>query len=182
VLQNTALLINRHDYEGMPEGPPYYQVIEGDLLMSPSPNTFHQVIIGRIFAAFFVHLQTRPAGQVFIAPLDVFLDDINIYQPDMIFVSHKSRAKIVEEGIEGPPDLIVEVLSTSTSRLDKGSKKKVYTRSGVEELWLVDPHTKQVEVCTGMQSVVLGVGAVLKPAALPGLTIAIAELFALAHQ
>jgi Uma2 family endonuclease len=146
MLQTSATLINRHDYEEMPQGPPYYQVIEGDLVMSPSPTTFHQHIIVNLAVIFRRFLEKKSLGEIFIAPLDVFLDEVNIYQPDVIFVSSQRRSIITAKGIEGAPDLIVEILSPSTAKLDKGSKRKIYARHGVRELWLVDPETQSIQV------------------------------------
>jgi Uma2 family endonuclease len=130
----------------MPDGPPYYQVVEGDLVMSPSPNTFHQDIAGNIYRLIGNFLEKNPMGRVFIAPLDVYLGDINVYQPDVFFVSNQRQSIITEQGIEGAPDLVVETLSPATARLDKGSKRKVYARFGVQEFWLVDPQTRTVQV------------------------------------
>jgi len=146
MLQAKALPITRHDYEEMPAGPPYYQVIEGDLFMSPSPNIFHQALVGRIYSLLLQFLEKKPLGEVFVAPLDVFLGDINVYQPDVIFISNQRRSILTERGLEGAPDLAVEVLSPGTARVDKGSKRKVYARTGVKELWLVDPDAKLIHV------------------------------------
>ena len=146
MLLAKALPINRHDYEEMPAGPPYYQVIEGDLVMSPSPNIYHQAIVGRIYALLLRFLERRPLGEVFVAPLDVFLSEINVYQPDVIFISNQRRSILTEHGLEGAPDLAVEVLSPGTARFDKGSKRKVYARTGVKELWLVDQEASLIHV------------------------------------
>jgi Uma2 family endonuclease len=146
MLQVKALPITRHDYEEMPAGPPYYQVIEGDLVMSPSPNIYHQAIAGRIYSMLLQFLEKRPLGEVFVAPLDVFLGEINVYQPDVVFISNQRRSILTERGLEGAPDLAVEVLSPSTARFDKGSKRKVYARTGVRELWLVDAEARLIHV------------------------------------
>src|ERR1039457_1279813 len=138
MLQAKALPITRHDYEEMPAGPPYYQVIEGDLVMSPSPNIYHQAIVSRRCTLLLQFLEKRPLGEAFVAPLDVFLSEINVYQADVVFVSNQRRSILTEHGLEGAPDLAVEVLSPSTARFDKRSKRKVYARTGVRELWLVD--------------------------------------------
>ncbi len=146
MLHASVPLINRYDYQEMREGPPYCQVIEGDLIMSPSPNTFHQEIILRILVAIENFLTKHPIGKVFGAPLDVFLTETNVYQPDIIFVANDQRSIITEHGIEGPPDLVVEILSPSTAAYDRGSKRKIYARAGVQELWLIDPEKRQIEV------------------------------------
>ena len=146
MLQTSVPLINRHDYQEMPQGPPYYQVVEGDLLMSPSPKIFHQHIAGTIYRLIANFLEKNPVGEVLIAPVDVFLGDINVYQPDVLFVSDRRHSIITPDGIEGAPDLVVEILSPSTARLDKGSKRKIYARFGVKEFWLVDPQTRTIQV------------------------------------
>ncbi len=146
MLQAKALPITRHDYEAMPAGPPFYQVIEGDLVMSPSPNIYHQAVAGRIYSLLLQFLEKKPLGEVFVAPLDVFLGEINVYQPDVLFISNQRRSILTERGLEGAPDLAVEVLSPGTARFDKGSKRKVYARAGVRELWLVDQEAKRIHV------------------------------------
>jgi Uma2 family endonuclease len=141
-----ALAITVHDYMGMPEGPPYYQLIDGDLYMSPSPNWRHQGIIGNIYKKISVYLEKNDIGQVFMAPLDVVLSETNVYQPDVLFFSNNRKKILGERCIEGAPDFVVEILSGSTAHLDRGHKRKIYARTGVKELWFVDPNLKEIEV------------------------------------
>jgi Uma2 family endonuclease len=128
----SAVLINRHDYQQMPEGPPYFQVIEGDLVRSPANTTFHQSISCTIAVLISNFLGRHRQGEV--------------YQPDVFFVSEQRRSIVTDHGIEGAPDLIVETLSPTTARYDKGSKRKIYARHGVREFWLVDPETRAIQV------------------------------------
>jgi Uma2 family endonuclease len=74
----------------------------------------------------------------------VYLDRKNAYQPDLIFIATENLHKIQEDGLQGAPDLVIEVLSPGTARYDKGKKKTVYERCGVKEYWIVDPATKAV--------------------------------------
>jgi Uma2 family endonuclease len=180
--QHSARNITRYDYEEMREGPPFYQVIEGDLIMSPSPKTVHQSIAGRIYMAIGLFLEKHALGEVFIAPLDVFLGDINVYQPDVLFVSNQKRGIITGRGIEGAPDLVVEILSPGTARYDKGSKLKIYGRFGVQELWLIDPDIRAVQVYLPAKDAAApaathGEKAVFQSSLLPGLRIKTASLF-----
>ncbi len=182
-MQAKVPQITRYDYQAMPEGPPYYQVIEGDLVMSPSPNLFHQRIAGRIYVQICNYLVKHPIGEAFVAPLDVFLSEVNIYQPDVIFVSKQRHSIIGADGIEGGPDLVDEILSSGTAKYDKGSKRKIYARTGVKELWLVDPEGKEIQVFdlardpeTAARTV--GPKGVLTSSLLPGLRLKAAELFA----
>jgi Uma2 family endonuclease len=180
--QSKAPLITRHDYQELPEGPPHYQVIEGDLVMSPSPNLFHQSVAGRIYLILAQFLEKHPIGFVFIAPLDVFLTELNVYQPDVVFVSNQRRSIITRDGIEGAPDLVVEVLSPGTARLDRGSKRKIYARTGVKELWLVDPEAKLIAVYqlakdAEAPAATHDAKAVFQSSLLPGLRIKASSIF-----
>jgi Uma2 family endonuclease len=178
----SAPPITRSDYDGMPEGPPYFQVIEGELVMSPSPKTFHQSITGNILYLLDQFLAKHLLGEVFVGPLDVFLSDVNIYQPDIIFISNGRKSIVSDQGIEGAPDLVVEILSPSTARYDKGPKRKVYARTGVKELWLIDPEIKTIQVYflerdSENPSATHGDNAVFTSPQLPGLRINTALIF-----
>lgn len=139
-------MVTAHDYLAMPDGPPYYQLIEGRLEMSPSPNWRHQDISGRIYAKMLAYVDEHENGRVFHAPLDVCLTEVNVFQPDVLFFSNARSPILGDRCIEGSPELVVEILSESTERDDKGPKRKVYAQTGVEELWLVDPKSKSVIV------------------------------------
>jgi Uma2 family endonuclease len=134
------------DYRELPEAGPRYQLIEGELHMAPAPNRFHQDIAGNIYWLLRNHLVNRATGKVYIAPFDVYLSDVDVFQPDVLFVSNENLSILKEDGCHGAPDLIVEVLSPATAQLDKKSKRRVYARSGVKELWLVDPILEQIHV------------------------------------
>jgi Uma2 family endonuclease len=135
------------DYRLLPENGPRYQLIEGDLYMAPAPNRYHQDISGNLFLLIGKYLEKHPIGKLYGAPLDVFFDEINAHQPDLLFVS-KGNDILTEAGAEGAPDFIIEILSpkTATASLDKKSKRRVYARCGVKELWLLDPNTKLIWV------------------------------------
>lgn len=143
--QAESLTITAHDYMAMPPGPPFYQLIEGDLHMSPSPHWRHQDVALNIATIIKNYLRQRDLGRVYIAPMDVSLDEVNVYQPDVFFFKHTSAAKRGERCIEGAPDFVVEILSDSTADLDR-LKRKIYARHGVHELWIVDAEEKQVAV------------------------------------
>lgn len=106
--------------------------------MSPSPDFFHQDVTGNLFALLRDHVSRTGAGVVQIAPSDVELDEVNVVQPDVYFVSRARRRIITRQGVTGAPDLVVEVLSPRTAGLDLGAKLKAYARAGVAEAWFVD--------------------------------------------
>jgi len=134
------------DYRQLPETGPRYQLIEGDLYMAPAPNRYHQDISLNITVMLANFLAKHRSGKLYEAPFDVYFDEFNAYQPDIIFVSKKNLEILTDAGAEGAPDFIVEILSPKTALLDKKHKRKVFARSGVKELWFVDPETRQVDI------------------------------------
>jgi Uma2 family endonuclease len=133
------------DYRKLPEGAPY-QLIGGELVLTPAPGTYHQLISGKLFYRFMSFNDEKNAGVVLAAPVDVYLGESETYQPDIVFVS-RDRAGIIEpERINGSPDLVVEILSPSTAYYDLRKKFKVYEQLGVKEYWIVDPKQKAIQV------------------------------------
>jgi Uma2 family endonuclease len=145
-LSYTLAPLTVQDYLDLPEGGPRYELIEGDLHIAPSPNLFHQDISRNILQILVTYLEENPIGEVFSAPLDLFLNETNVFQPDILYVSEENLHLLQDDGIHGAPDLIVEILSPSTSRRDLGAKKTVYARSGVAEYWAVYPVERKVAV------------------------------------
>lgn len=140
----AADVITVEDYRAMPGGPPYYQLIDGELIMSPSPNRYHQVIVGNVFDLLRGYLRHHPIGEVYLAPLDTYLSETDVVQPDVLFVSNANRHLLADDGIHGGPDLVVEVISPWNGQLEKRRKRPLYARSGVKEEWLIDPHLEQI--------------------------------------
>ena len=169
------------DYRATPEGS-RYQLVEGELVMAPAPNLYHQSISGRIYRLLADFTEKRGLGRVFIAPCDVYLTDRDVLQPDVLFVATAHLTILAEDGIHGPPDLVVEVLSPATAQLDKKTKRRVYARAGVKELWLVDPLLLQIQLYDFARDQAKPVRLVeedetLTTPLLPGLTLAAAEIF-----
>jgi Uma2 family endonuclease len=142
--QPASLAVTVHEFMDLPEGPPYYELVEGELFMSPPPLRIHQEIARNIVGIILAYLDKRPIGKLFFAPFGVFLTEIDAYQPDIVFISNDRKSALTEEGLSGAPNFVVEILSRSTEKLDKGPKKKIYAQSGVDELWLIDPKQKTV--------------------------------------
>lgn len=182
MLKTTEELLTADDYRDLPEGPPHFQLVEGKLYMTPSPEFYHQSVAFNIAYCLRRFVEEHPLGKVAIAPSDVQLDFVNVHQPDVYFVSNARLEIISKQGPIGAPDLVVEVLSKSTARLDKGPKLRVYARSGVKELWLVDKERKEVviyrfaEDISGPVATVRGRQKLTTPL-LPGLKLALAEVF-----
>lgn len=133
------------DYAKLPEGAPY-QLIGGKLIMTPATSTYHQEISKRLGYLLYEYAELKQKmGKVFNAPIDVYFENEETYQPDIIYISN-DRAEIIKtEKIEGAPDLIIEVLSLSTAYYDLIHKKNIYAKHRVKEYWIVDPIEKWIE-------------------------------------
>jgi Uma2 family endonuclease len=132
------------DYEKLPEGAPY-QLIGGELVKSPSPTVLHQDIISALFRKL-VPFVDSGMGKVYFAPLDVYLSEVETYQPDLMFITNERLDIIKEKNIQGAPDLVIEVLSPCTAYYDLRHKKEVYAEHGVVEYWVVDPMERSIEI------------------------------------
>ena len=141
----TAIKFNYQDYLQLPENK-RYEIIDGDLFMVPSPNESHQHILTNILYILINYVRRNKLGAIYCAPFDILFSDEDIVQPDVIFVSNENKKVITKDNIKGAPDLLVEILSPSTSKRDIGIKKKLYARHGVREYWIVDPERETVDV------------------------------------
>jgi len=139
---------NIKDYKLLPEGAPY-QLIEGELIMTPAPSPRHQIILGNIVEK--VRQFTKGLGITIFSPVDVYLGQEDAYQPDMVFITKQRQEIIKDDGIYGPPDLVIEILSLSTAYYDIRKKFRVYERYGVQEYWIVDPETNSIELYTNKE-------------------------------
>jgi Uma2 family endonuclease len=126
------------DYWQLPEGAPV-ELIKGRLVVSPSPNILHQIIVALLLEKLLA--SARKTGSTAVcAPMDVILSDDTILQPDLLYIT-KQRRGIIRERVEGPPDLVIEIISGSARR-DRVEKLDLYVQYGVGEYWIVDPETQ----------------------------------------
>ena len=123
-----------------------YEIVDGELFVSPAPKTLHQRIVANLLAILHRHARQHRLGEVFVAPVDVVFAKGTVLEPDVLFVSSSHLHYIGEDNLSGPPDLAVEVISESTKRLDREVKLKQYALYGVSEYCLVDPEGNSVEV------------------------------------
>lgn len=182
LLPGPGRLMTAEEFYRLPEGPPWSQLIEGELHMSPSPNFFHQEILSNIQDSMRPYVKKHRLGKVVRSPSDVELNSLNVYQPDLYFISRARLALIDKHGLKGAPDLVVEAISSSTGRLDRGPKKSNYAQAGVREFWVVMPKTQEIEIWLLQVSVTdpaqrLGIGDTLKTELLPGWEMPVADVF-----
>lgn len=131
-------------YAKMPEDGQRYEIFDGVLeMMSPGPYTRHQAVSGEL--EFILKQSCRTDYLIYDAPLDVILSDRDVLQPDILMI-HRSRQRIVTfRGVEGPPDLVVEILSAGSRKRDKVVKLGTYAKFGVPEYWIVDIDARTLE-------------------------------------
>lgn len=142
----STLQLTYEDYALIPDDGRRHEIIDGEEYVSPSPSTPHQRVVVNLIFYLRSYVAQHDVGEVFAAPLDVLLSDTNIVQPDVLFVSDERASIVTERGIEGAPDLIVEVLSEGNRRHDEVRKRKLYARFGVPEYWIADPALETIKV------------------------------------
>jgi len=123
-----------------------YELIDGELLMTPSPVPNHQRISRKLEFILEKFVTENNLGEIFDAPCDVYLDDENVIQPDILFISLDRLAIIGEKNIQGAPDLAVEIISENSAYKDMVQKKRLYARFGVKEYWVVIPDCEEIEI------------------------------------
>ena len=124
----------------------FYELINGIIVRKQAPSPQHQLAVSNILTYMNFHVLSKRLGQCYTAPIDVFFDKHNNAQPDILFIRKDRQFIVTRDGVEGQPDLIVEVLSPSTHKNDRVGKKNVYLQFGVMEYWIVDPIYQTVEV------------------------------------
>jgi len=179
---NTKIKFTYKDYKSLPESETRrYELMEGELIMVPSPNEYHQRVSGGLEFILRAFVEGKNLGRVYYAPLDVHLGE-DVVQPDILFISRERFSIITEEEIQGAPDLVVEILSPATAERDQTYKKTLYARHGVREYWIVDPEEKAITVMTlgkaGFESFgTYGKRDILKSSIFSGLNISLSEVF-----
>ena len=171
------------DLVDLPEDNLRHEIIDGEHVVSPSPITKHQTVVGHIFALLYNYLREHPIGRVFVAPLDVVFSADNVLEPDVFYVSNERASIVGPKNIQNAPTLTVEVLSELRKR-DEIDKRAVYERFGVIEYWIVDPEAESVRIhrrAAGAFDAAIELradrGDMLTSPLFPGLTIDLTELF-----
>lgn len=136
---------NAGDIWDTPEDGNRYEVIDGALYVTPPPLYGHQYASTSLAALIWPHVRQHGLGQIVTSPIGVVLDDENGVQPDLVFVSRERLHIITERGVEGAPDLVVEILSRRTQSRDRGVKMKRYAAAGIRYYWIVAPRSRTIE-------------------------------------
>ncbi len=149
--------------------------------MAPAPNTYHQIVQANVLVLLSVFVREARLGTVVGAPCDVTLDDLNVFQPDVLFIAAAHTDRIRDDGICGAPDLAVEILSPSTAALDR-RKRALLARAGTVEFWQIDPALRQLQRFVFAENVAKPVALIDEPETFnsplfPGLVVATADIF-----
>src|SRR6266508_3176466 len=127
----TRAILTYEDYAAIPADGKRYELHEGDSGVTPAPGTKHQEVVGNLMVLLTLHARSQGAGKVFLSPIDCILSDIAVVQPDLLYLEPARLPAVSERGIEGPPTLVVEVLSRFTAKVDRGLKFQLYAKHGV---------------------------------------------------
>lgn len=173
------------DFLNFPDDGRRHEIIDGDHYVTPSPNTKHQRVSKRLLVALANHLEQHPVGEVYAAPFDVVLSELDVVEPDLLYISRERSGVLTEQHVRGAPDLVVEILSPGTRRTDEVTKRKLYERFGVAEYWVVDPELDAIKIYrrngerfTRVAELSAGAGDEITTPLLPGFSAALETLFA----
>jgi Uma2 family endonuclease len=144
--EHSATKLTYADYLRFPDDGLRHEIIDGEHYVTPSPATRHQRIVRNLLYLIQSYLETHATGEVFCAPFDALLSEFDIVVPDLIYLSNERSQFLTSKNLQGPPDLVIEILSPSTRSRDKRLKHALYERVGVTEYWIVDPELDQVQV------------------------------------
>src|SRR5271157_788448 len=134
------------DYCLLPDDGKRREIIEGELFVTPSPQTPHQRVVIRLSAHLWQFVDSHKLGEVFGAPFDVVFSEFDVVEPDLIYISNARANVLTNRNVQGAPDLVVEVLSEGTARVDCSIKLKLYAKFGVQEYWILDPEGPSAEI------------------------------------
>jgi Uma2 family endonuclease len=135
------------DFLLFPDDGQRHELIDGEHYVTPSPNPRHQRILGSLHLEIGNYLKAHQIGEVFFAPLDVVLSDIDVVEPDLLYMSRERAARVlVPQNVRGAPELVVEIASKGTRKRDETIKRALYERAGVSEYWVIDPEIDVVRV------------------------------------
>ena len=161
-----------------------YELLDGELVKKKAPAPRHQRLVRKLLMNLQLYVEQTKAGEMFVAPVDVFLDEFTAPQPDLVFVAQHQLDLITNDGIMGAPSLVVEIISPTSVYRDRVTKKALYERFGIQEYWLVDPADAYIEIyalTSGQYTLLSAASAAegtLQSTLLPDLKLDMALLFA----
>lgn len=132
------------EFAELPESNKIIELINGEVIVAPSPIDGHQKNLVQLIRKLGNTVET---GEWRFAPCDVYIDELNVVQPDLFWVSNdNSNCHLIDNYWHGAPDLVIEILSPGTTRRDRDAKYSLYEKAGVREYWIVDAQELYIEV------------------------------------
>ena len=183
MVTNPDVRLTVQDYLNIPEEDENrYELINGELYMAPAPSWEHQESSGNLYSILRAFVLANLLGRVVYSPIDMFLSDGDVFQPDIVFISNERLGIIRSDGIHGAPDLVIEVLSPGTERIDRTLKSERYEMFDVSEYWQANPIAKTILVLRARDGAFERVGLftegmTLGTPLLPGLRVDVSEVF-----
>ncbi len=179
--EKPRLKLTYTDYLTTPEDK-RYELLDGELVMAPAPNEAHQRTQAELGYYLMAFVKARRLGRIYYSPTDVVLSDIDVVQPDLLFVATERTHIITPDNIQGAPDLVVEILSPSTAERDRGYKRALYAQHGVREYWVVGTDAGAITVLLlgdeGYEVVdTFGEGDTLTSPTIAGFSLQVDEIF-----
>ncbi len=135
------------DLFALPDDGKRYEIIEGELYELPPVGYIHAFVVMKLITQLIPRAKSAGA-EMLTAPLDVFFEGADPVQPDILVILEDGKARFAKRGVEGPPDLLIEVISPFNRVHDVFTKRALYARSGVREYWIVDPDSRTLEILT----------------------------------
>jgi Uma2 family endonuclease len=175
--------LTHRDLDHTPDDGNRYELIDGELYVSPCPSTAHQNVIRVLLLLLGSHIRQHGLGRIFPSGLKVVLDEPTGVGPDLVYISKARLHALLADGYHGAPELLVEVLSSKPA-LDVLIKKQKYARSGMPHYWIIDPDRRSVHAYElegdrySLRAEATG-ESVFEPSLFPGLAIPLAELWEL---
>ncbi len=183
MVTNPQVRLTVQDYLDIPdEDENRYELIDGRLYMAPAPSWEHQESSANLLSMLRDFVRANELGRVVASPIDVFLSDGDVLQPDIVFISNERLEIIRSDGLHSAPDLVVEVLSPSTARIDRTLKRERYAMFDVKEYWQADPIARTIIVLRARdgafeQAGVFTEGMTIEMPLLPGLRVDVSAVF-----
>ena len=147
VNRGASVKLTYEDFLLFPDDGKRHELIDGEHYVTPSPDTRHQRISGRLHLAIGTWLEAHPVGQLFYAPFDVVFSRFDVVEPDLLYMSNERAAEILtDKHVSGVPELVIEIGSPGTRKRDETLKRRLYERTGVSEYWVVDPELDVIRV------------------------------------
>ena len=147
VASSSRARITAAEFLLLPDDGKRHELIDGVHYVTPSPNLFHQELLGRLHLAIGNFLaKRRHLGRVFVSRLDVVMSEYDVVEPDLLFVAGDQQHILTEQNVQGAPALAIEILSPGTRKRDEGIKRRLFDEKGVREYWIVDPKNSSVSV------------------------------------